>query len=306
MSCSFPPARGLLLGALLALMPGVAGAASWCLDVDRDTVAPLPAGASCAGRVVDDAEAEAARQRRQERVRRAVGGAPAPGGVPLPKETARGQRRPAGIGTGFFITADGKLLTNNHVIDRCAEITVDTAVARDQPARIVAAQPENDLALVDTAAPPPAFARMRAGGSMPSGTEVALVGFPTQGLAPLTPLLTSGAVSHMAPADERGPIRSARLVFRADVRGGNSGGPLLDASGLVIGIVFAELNSAQYYRQTGKAVIDVGFAIPVPTAAQFLARHGVTLTGTAPGAALDKATLHAEATRHVVRVNCLR
>lgn len=307
---SIRPARRLLLGAILALAPAIAGtvsAASWCLDVERDTVAPLSAGASCAGRIVDDNEADAARQRRMERVRRAVGGPGAsPGAVPLPKDSSRAERRLASVGTGFFVTADGKLLTNNHVVERCAEITVDTAVARNQPARIVAAQPENDLALADTAAPPPAFARMRAGGSMPSGGDVALVGFPTQGLAPLAPLLTPGILSHIEPADARGPIRSPRLVFKADVRGGNSGGPLLDASGLVIGIVFAELNSAHYLRATGRTVIDVGFAIPVPTAAQFLARHGVALTGAAAGPVLDRAALHAEAARHVVRVNCLR
>jgi S1-C subfamily serine protease len=119
-------------------------------------------------------------------------------------------------------------------------------------------------------------------------------------------LLTPGVLSHLEEADTRGPIRAPRLVFKADVRGGNSGGPLLDGSGLVIGIVFAELNSAHYLRATGRTVIDVGFAIPVPSAAQFLARHGVKLTGAPAGPALDKATLHAEAARHVVRVNCLR
>ena len=267
MSCSILEVRRLLLGAIVALAPGMAGqasAASWCLDVERDTVAPLSAGASCAGRIVDDAEAEAARQRRMERVRRAVGGpggatgASGPGAVPLPKDSVRPARKLASVGTGFFITADGKLLTNNHVIERCAEITVDTAAARNQPARIVAAQPENDLALADTASPPPAFARMRAGGSMPSGTEIALIGFPTQGLAPLVPLLTPGKVSHLEPAGERGPIRSPRLVFKADVRGGNSGGPLLDRHGNLVGI---SVSGYSFDRQKTNASLN--FFIPV-------------------------------------------
>jgi serine protease Do len=286
----------LLVMAGCGLASSAADAASWCLDAERDTVTPHT-GAACSGRVVDDAEAEQARQRRIERVRRAVGGGPATPG------TARGgERRLIGVGTGFFITGDGKLLSNNHVVERCAEITVDTAEKRNQPARLVAAAPEVDLALADTAAPPPAFAVFRVGAG--AIQEVATVGFPTQGLAPLNPLLTQGTLVGLRQADPQSGIRSARLEFKADVRGGNSGGPLYDAAGLVIGVVFGELDSPQLYRRTGRAIIDVGFAIPSASAAQFLARHGIRLATGTPGAPLASGDLHAQAIRQVVRVNC--
>src|SRR5258708_32184183 len=95
-----------------------------------------------------------------------------------------------------------------------------------------------------------------------------------------------------------------RLVFKADVRHGNSGGPLFDASGLVIGVGHAKLDSPQLYRQTGRVVVDVGFAIPAGAAARFVARHGVQLTSAAPGAALEAASVQPAAAPMAARVHC--
>jgi S1-C subfamily serine protease len=291
-----------LLGAAALLLAPAAGAASWCLDAERDVVTPpLPTG--CSGRVVDDAEAAEARMRRIERVKRAVGGGPA---APTTPGGRGGERRLAGVGTGFFITGDGKALSNNHVVERCTEITVNTAEAPNQPARVVAVAPEADLALIDTAAAAPAFAAFRAGGQMQAGSDVALVGFPTQGMAPIVPLMTQGSLLGLDPAEASGGLRTPRLVFKADVRGGNSGGPLYDTFGLVIGVVFGEIDTPKVYRRTGKTVVDVGFAIPGSVASQFLARHGVKPTAASPGAALGPAELQAQANRQVVRVNCWR
>jgi serine protease Do len=170
----------------------------------------------------------------------------------------------------------------------------------------VAAAPEVDLALADTAAVPPAFAVFRTAGAGAPIKDVATVGFPTQGMAPLQPLMTQGTMVGLRQADPQSGIRSPRLEFRADVRGGNSGGPLYDAAGLVIGVVFGELDSPKLYRRTGRAIIDVGFAIPTATAAQFLARHGIRPASGTAGNALAAAELHAQAIRQVVRVNCWR
>src|SRR5258708_17234673 len=84
-----------------------------------------------------------------------------------------------------------------------------------------------------------------------------------------------------------------RLVFKGDVRHGKSGGPLFDASGLVIGVVHAKLDSPQLYRQTGRVVVDVGFAIPAGAAARFVARHGVKLSTSPPGDALEPTAVQA-------------
>jgi len=290
--------RALLLAAALALPSLTAGAAQWCHDTERDTVAPLVAS-GCAGRVVDDAEAAQVRARRLEQIRRAVeGGGPSP-------QAASGKRMMS-IGTGFFITGDGKLLSNNHVVERCAEISVDTAEARGLPARVLATAPKVDLALVDTAAPPPAFAAFRTGGVPPAGADVALVGYPNQGRAPVQPLLTLGTLLGTDRPDPAVGVGSVRLAFKADVRHGNSGGPLFDRSGLVIGVVHAKLDSPKLYRETGRVVVDVGFAISAPVAAHFVERHGVKLAGAQPGPHLAAEVLHANATRAVARVNCWR
>lgn len=291
--------RSLMLATALALLPLAAGAAQWCHDTGRDTVAPLVA-AGCAGRVIDDAEAERVKARRLEQIRRAMGG----GGSGAPPAAAG--KRMISIGTGFFITGDGKLLSNNHVVERCAEITVDTAEARDLPARVVATAPKVDLALVDIAAPPPAFAAFRSGGVPPPGSDVAIVGYPNQGRAPVQPLLTLGTLLGTDRPDPAVGVGSVRLAFKADVRHGNSGGPLFDRSGLVIGVVHAKLDSPKLYRETGRVVVDVGFAISAPVAAHFVERHGVKLASGTAGPHLAPEALHANAARAVARVNCWR
>lgn len=283
------------LAGLVATAAFPAVAAQWCLDVERDTVAALlPSG--CNGKVVGDEEANAVKARRLEQIRRAAGGSAPP--------PVAGGRRMSSIGTGFFITGDGKLLSNNHVVERCQEITVDTSDGRNLPARVVATAPKVDLALIDTAATPPAFASFRAGQAPVAGSDITLVGYPNQGRAPVQPLMTVGTLLGTDRPDPAVGVGSVRLAFKADVRHGNSGGPLFDQSGLVIGVVHAKLDSPKLYRETGRVVVDVGFAISAPVTAHFLERHGVRPAATPPGAALSPDAIQAQANRQVARVNC--
>jgi S1-C subfamily serine protease len=211
-------------------------------------------------------------------------------------------RRLTSVGTGFFVTAAGHLVTNNHVIDECAVLTVEATNGESARADLLAADPRIDLAIVKTTLPPPAVAAFRPPGPLAVGARADLVGYPTQGVAPITPFFTKGDVMELAG---RGPD-PARFMIKGDVRGGNSGGPVLDQTGAVIGVIFAETNTPKIYRETGQVVKDIGFAVRNAVVLDFLRRHGVAWRNEAGRANLTRDEVFDAAKPFVARIGCWR
>src|SRR3546814_12164023 len=87
----------------------------------------------------------------------------------------------------------------------------------------------------------------------------------------LSPLLTPVEILRHESQTPRGPA----ILVRGDVRKGNSGGPLLDTAGSVVGVVLAEVDSVGMYKVTGTAVPEVGFILPGDRAQRFLDAQGV-------------------------------
>jgi S1-C subfamily serine protease len=294
-----------LLATALTLMAALAGAPLRalaapldmvsCYDAARDMVT-LKRRDACRGQVVSPQEADAIRARRREQVRRSMqpaAGTPAPG------------HRLARLGTGFFVSKDGAVVTNNHVVDGCGAITV----APHDGARIAAVRAGrdtiNDLALLRTTGPAPAVAAFLDGEKAPRQGMVAIVGFPNHGLAPIIPMLTPGRI-----IDTGALSNDSRIRLKAPVRPGNSGGPVLDRAGRVLGIISSQADTVRIYAATGIAVRDIGNAIALGPLTRFLARHAITprrakatMNAVSPD---DDAALLAAATRYIVRVGCWR
>ena len=121
------------------------------------------------------------------------------------------------------------MLTNQHVVDGCRIFRVNRVGALPEPARLLAADKENDLALLKSDLKPeevPGFRqRVRV------GENVAIFGFPLTGLLATTGNFTVGNVT--ATAGLRDDTRKYQIS--APIHGGNSGGPLMDRSGNIIG-----------------------------------------------------------------------
>lgn len=281
-----------LLASLLTADRAFAQPVVNCYDASRELVSRVMAG-RCAGVVVSEQEAAEIRDRRILRMQQAMRSAAAPL-VP--------DRRLASIGTGFFVTSDGLLVTNNHVVDDCAVLTVEATNGEKATAELIAAQPNPDLALVRTTVAPPAVAAFRAPAPTPPGSRADLVGYPTQGIAPITPFFTKGNVLTLAG---RRPD-PARFMISGDVRGGNSGGPVLDRTGAVIGVIFAETNTPKIFKDTGQLVKDVGFAIPNALVFDFLGRHGVAWRSDPGGVDLTREQAFEAAKPFVARIGCWR
>jgi len=161
-------------------------------------------------------------------------------------------------GTGVVITSDGEILTNAHVVDGATEVSVLFADSIDPiPAVVLARDPGNDLALLkvdETGLKPAVFADPS---TIDVGDEVVAVGFALA--LDGGPTVTRGIVSALnrTIANEDGAL-DGLIQTDAAISSGNSGGPLLNSRGEIIGI-----NTAVFTSSMGTAANNVGFAISV-------------------------------------------
>ena len=262
----------------------------WCHDTGRGLVARKTRW-RCTGAVVSAAEAKRIGDRRLLRIHKALQG----GAKPAPRGRSRG------TGSGFFVTSAGHVVTNHHVIDGCKTLSVTPAGGTASAARLIAADEANDLALLQSAAPSASFARFREPTPLLSGDDVAVVGYPLHGKIAIKPILVEGHVSIGS-----GAPRPQQFAMKIDVRRGNSGGPILDSSGHVVGVVVAKINTPGVYASTGKLIRDLGYGIRQSVTLDFLKQHNITVA-TAPsrvpvadGGMLDVAN------RFVAQITCWR
>jgi serine protease Do len=253
-----------------------------CYDANRDIVLRVLAS-ECSGTVISEDEARKVQERADERTARAL------------RFDSHGRGvgpRLISIGTAFYVDPRGLLVTNNHVVRGCTTVTLRSNGTQEANAKVAAVDATRDLALLETTSPAPAIAVFEASSAVTA--PVTIVGFPDQGLAPLVPLLTAGRLLQ----DDKVAAPIAHLVIKADVRPGNSGGPVLDQYGRVLGIVSAKLDSVRLYRATHRTVTDIGIGIGLPSLLDFLSRHNVAFRTAKAGDALtpNEILVHALAT----------
>ena len=203
-------------------------------------------------------------------------------------------------GTAFAV-APGLLITNQHVIDGCSSVEVISVDGR-RTGSVVDADDQIDLALLRVSGIKGATARLRSPRNIRLGESVMVFGFPLAGSLTSGGNFTSGLVSGL-----RG-LRDAagELQITAPVQPGNSGGPLMDASGLVIGVVQAKLDALRSAIATGDIPQNVNVAISLDVLADFLAKNKVAFRDGSLSAPLDTARVAALAQNFTHRVECRR
>ncbi|WP_270938788.1 S1C family serine protease [Falsiroseomonas oryzae] len=201
-------------------------------------------------------------------------------------------------GTGFVVAPD-RVLTNHHVIDGC-----DRVLARTADGRWLAAVPPAgvdsvlDLAVLTVPGNPGPTLAFRSGPGLRRGESVVAYGFPLAGLLSADPKLTRGEINALAG------IRNdpATIQISAEVQPGNSGGPLLDMQGNVVGVVVAKLDSRRVQN-----VDNVNFAVRGEVAQAFLRRADVTFRlAESRGADRSAADVGDMAHRSTVMLRCER
>ena len=172
-------------------------------------------------------------------------------GIPLP-ENDGGRVRPMSLGSGFIISKDGYILTNNHVVDGADKILVRLYDRSELPAKVIGADKRSDLALlkIESDRPLPVV-KLASTQSVEPGQWVAAIGSPFNFEYSITKGIVS-ALNRSLPSDSYVPF----IQTDVPINPGNSGGPLLNMDGEVIGI-----NSQIFTRSGG--FMGLSFAIPV-------------------------------------------
>ena len=165
----------------------------------------------------------------------------------------------SGAGSGVIISADGLIITNNHVVDGANTITVRTNDGTDYTAKVIGADSESDVAVIKIEATGLPFALIGDSDALQVGQEVVAVGNP---LGNLGGTVTNGIISATSREVEIDGTTMTLLQTNAEVNPGNSGGGLFNMYGELIGIVNAKSTTAS----SGVSVEGIGFAIPINTA----------------------------------------
>jgi len=204
-------------------------------------------------------------------------------------------------GTGFVISASGHIITNHHVIDGCVgdikgNLTGDAAATL----RVVNSDSANDLALLQGPAESfKTFAKIR-DRTIHSGDSVVAIGFPYHGLLSSDFTVTTGIVSSLS-----GMLNDTRhLQISAAVQPGNSGGPLLDTSGEIVGMVVGKLDALRIARYTGTIPENINFAIKTGAIRDFLDNSVVPYETAAPGTELKTADIATNARAYTLLISC--
>ncbi|SFK85803.1 S1C family serine protease [Methylorubrum salsuginis] len=203
-------------------------------------------------------------------------------------------------GTGFFVSDAGHVLTNHHVIGNCTEISVAKFGVPSVRARLVATDAQNDLAVLSTGIEKPVVPAMSLRPRI--GESVYAYGFPLPSLLAASGNFTVGNITASAGLGDD----TRMLQISTPVQPGNSGGPLVDQYGAVVGVIQSKLNALNV-ALAGKGDIpqNVNFAIKTMIALNFLDANGIpTTVGIKSPTPLDAASVAEQAKLFTVHVTC--
>ena len=199
------------------------------------------------------------------------------------------------IGSGFFVSKLGHIVTNEHVVRQCSSVTVGDNANNQVAASVLETDKRNDLALLRISSTQMASAETKSlisklnvqklglklvplasGGLMRSddielGEKVLVSGFPYGELYSNTIKVTGGMVSAVKGMGDD----SAQFQMDAAVQPGNSGGPIYDENGNIVGVVIAQLNKLKVAKAIGSLPENVNFGIKASTVRQFLTSAGL-------------------------------
>ena len=207
---------------------------------------------------------------------------------------------PESSGTGFVVSRANHVLTSHHVIDDCAELRVSRSGGAQGRATVAATDPANDLALLKLPGRAADHARFRGGEGLRQGDGLVVVGFPLHGILASGANVSTGVVSALAGMGD-----DTRLMqISTPVQAGNSGGPVLDMGGNVVGVVTSKLDAMEMAAAVGDLTQNVNFATAQGTTLGFLRESGLPIEVSTSGQATEVSEIVERARRFTVLVEC--
>lgn len=170
---------------------------------------------------------------------------------------SNGMYTAGGTGSGFILTQDGYVVTNHHVIEGGGKLSVVTADGTEYPAELIGSDDANDVAVLKIEADNLQSVTLGDSDALTVGDQVTAIGNP---LGVLTSTLTVGYVSAKERDVNTSGFAINMLQTDAAINSGNSGGPLFNMYGHVVGITTAKYSGSS---SSGASIEGIGFAIPI-------------------------------------------
>lgn len=198
-----------------------------------------------------------------------------------------------------FVVAPGLLVTNHHVIDGCSAIEVIASDGR-RPVTVVDSVQQIDLALLRVYGLRGGVASLRTKSATLLGESATVFGFPLGGALSSTGNFTTGVVSSL-----RG-LRDAagEIQITAPVQPGNSGGPVLDRSGSVIGVVSSRLSHNYTLKVSGTLPQNINFAVSLDVLTDFLEKNNVPIKSAERQALVETTQVAEIAQSFTYKISC--
>jgi S1-C subfamily serine protease len=206
------------------------------------------------------------------------------------------KRETATSGSAFFVSDAGHIVTNSHVVNDCRSLTAGDGT----PLKYIRSNPTVDLALLQAPEVKPSAVATFRQSDVVLGESIIVFGFPLTGLLSTGGNVTTGTVSATTGMrDDPG-----NLQITAPIQPGNSGGPLLDQTGNVVGMVVAKLDAIKTTRITGDIPQNVNFAIKGREIIAFVNQANIAPIISTGAARLATETIAASAASFTIRVVC--
>jgi S1-C subfamily serine protease len=223
--------------------------------------------------------------------------------APAPQPgAAKPEVRRSSSGSGIIVSRDGYILTNQHVVQQCDSYEVIDSASRRLPAALLAADHAMDLALLTVKERFSAAAPVRNETAPKLGEAVTVVGFPLVSVLGEQPTVGFGHVSSVVGV--RG--NKSQMQISVPIQRGNSGGPVLDQAGNVIGVVVSKLDALKVAQRMGDLPQNVNFAIRGEAVRTFLEAQGVNFTASDNARRLENTEIASRGAAFTVRVRCIR
>jgi S1-C subfamily serine protease len=226
------------------------------------------------------------------------------GEAALPKKVvpAKPAVRTVSTGSGIVITAGGLILTNEHVVRQCDAYQVALDSTRTVRATLRAADAARDLALLAVEESFPLAAPVRRDAAPRLGEPVAVIGYPLVQVLSAQPNVSFGHVNSTVGVKGN----SSQMQIDVPIQRGNSGGPVFDAAGNVIGIVVSKLDALKLAKSTGDLPQNINFAIRGDVVRSFLEAEQVDFTTSSASAKLENTEMAGRGTAVTVLIRCIR
>lgn len=211
----------------------------------------------------------------------------------------RGSGPPSGGGSGSGVVIERHhILTNAHVVDGAARLTAHVG-GRALPAQTVFGDPHNDLALLHVEAAMTDVAQFRPQIGLHLGEDVVALGFPLQGLLGTGPQASAGNIAALCGIGNDSSV----FQFTAPIASGNSGGPILDMTGHLVGLVSSSLNLDRI-RERGASAENINFGIKGAMMLSFLDAFGIEPQMARETATIGRAAVVRQARGFIAKVTC--